>query len=443
MKRTLIITGIVVFITTIALVVFVNLTSENQSESYMAEVNQGYFEIVVSGTGELIAERSLEIRGPNIARRNFRSGMIEISDIVPEGTLVSKGDYIATLDKSTFANILKDEENELKEDQAEYEAKTIDTSVVLNALRDDIRNQSFAMQEARLAVEVSKYEPPAIMRKAELDFEKTVRLLNYKKRLYHLKKTQAYAETQNLKRKVARQQRVVDDYQNILREFTVTAPADGMVAYKRERSGAKRKSGSFINTWDPVVATLPDLSTLVSKLYVSEIEVRKVKRGQTVQVSIDAFPKNSYTGQVMSIANIGEVLPNSDSKVFEVLVKLNQDDHLLRPSMTSDNRIITKSFEDVIYVPLESVHTEADNVPFVYTKDGLKQVVIPGESNEKYIIIEKGLEQGTDIYLNQPENPDKFKMAGTELIPDIREREIARNLENSVQGLPEASGGSY
>lgn len=443
MKKTIILTGIVVFITTIALIVFVRLTSEDKVKNYTEEVKQGYFEIVVTGTGELIAERALEIRGPEIARRNFRSGMIEIDDIVPEGTLVKKGDYIASLDKADFSNILKDEEAELKEDIAEYEAKVMDTSVVLNALRDDIRNQALSMEEARIAVEVSKYEPPATMRRAELEYEKMVRLLDYKKRLYHMKKSQTYAEIKNLQRRVARQQRVVDDYQGILKEFTVTAPSDGMVAYKRERSGAKRKSGSFINPWDPVVATLPDLSTLVSKIYVSEIEVRKVKNGQPVQVTFDAFPKKSYSGQVISIANIGEMLPNSDSKVFEVHIRLEQEDQSLRPSMTTNNRVITKSFNDVIYVPLESLHTEADNVPFVYTKEGLKQVVIPGESNEKFIIIEKGLEKGTDIYLNPPDNSHKFRLAGTELIPDIRERELARNQENTVKVLPEATGGSY
>lgn len=444
MKKTIITTGIVVLVTSIALVIFVNLTSVSQDEKQIAEASQGYFEITVKGTGELVAEKSFDIRGPNISQnRDFRSGIIEIDDLVPEGTLVRKGDYIGSLDKADFANRLKDEETELKEDQDAFESKIIDTSVVLNALRDDIRNQISVMEESKIAVEVSKYEPPATQRRAELEYEKNVRFADYKQRLYYLKKAQAAAETKNLDRRVRRQQRIVDDYQNILAEFTVKAPADGMVTYKRERNGTKRKTGSFLNPWDPVVATLPDLSTLVSKLYVSEIEVRKVKRGHPVQVTIDAFPKNSYSGEVISIANIGEVLPNSDSKVFEVLVRLNQDDHLLRPSMTTDNRIITKSYDDVIFIPIESVHTEADNIPFVYTKGGLKQVVIPGESNEKYIIIEKGLEKGTPVYLSQPENANKFKMAGNELISDLRERELARNLENSVKELPESSGGSY
>jgi len=49
---------------------------------------------------------------------------------------------------------------------------------------------------------------------------------------------------------------------------------------------------------DRVVATLPDLSSMLSKVYVSEIEVSKVKPGQTAKITIDAFPGKSYAGTV-------------------------------------------------------------------------------------------------------------------------------------------------
>jgi hypothetical protein len=60
------------------------------------------------------------------------------------------------------------------------------------------------------------------------------------------------------------------------------------------------------------------------------------------------FPDKSFTGQVISVANIGEQLPNTDAKVFEVVVKLDNTDPILRPSMTTGNQIITKAFTDVV-----------------------------------------------------------------------------------------------
>ena len=58
--------------------------------------------------------------------------------------------------------------------------------------------------------------------------------------------------------------------------------------------------------------------------------------------------------------------------------------------MTTGNKIVTKTINDVIYVPLESVQTSADSIPFVYLKNGDRQVVVLGESNENHVIVEQG-----------------------------------------------------
>ncbi len=436
MKRTIIITGVVVFLTSIALMVFVRLNWGHRGQAYdLAEVKRGSFEIVVKNTGELIAENSLDIRGPDVVHnRNFRAGIIKILDIVPEGTIVKKGDYIAMLDKTNFENTMKDEINKFNTIEAEYEMKILDTAVTLSTLRDDIKNQTFAMEEAQIVVDQSIYDPPAVQRQAELDLDKSQRLLHWKERLYSLRIAQSVMETRNLKRSYVTQRQKVTDLQNILEKFTIMAPADGMVTYKKDRLGVKRKAGSFINPFDPVVATLPDLASLISKLYVSEIDVNKVKPGQPVRITVDAFPEKSYTGQVISIANIGEEIINSDSKLFEVLVNINGADPMLRPSMTTSNMLIIKSYDDVVYIPIESVQAGEDNIPYVYTKEGFRQIVIPGEANDKNIIIEKGLAEGTSVFLNPPEKARKFKLAGNELIPVIRKREIASDLELAQKG---------
>jgi hypothetical protein len=168
---------------------------------------------------------------------------------------------------------------------------------------------------------------------------------------------------------------------------------------------------------------------MISKTYVNEIDVSKVKAGQKVDIIVDAFPDKSYTGSVISVANIGEQLPNADAKVFEVLIKVDGSDPILRPAMTTGNKIITKTINDVIYVPLECVQTGQDSIPFVYTKSGKKQIVLLGESNENDVVVEKGLEPGTLLYLSTPEKPEKFALAGEELIPLIKERERLKQEE--------------
>jgi HlyD family secretion protein len=210
-----------------------------------------------------------------------------------------------------------------------------------------------------------------------------------------------------------------------LESFDVTAPAPGMVIYKREWDGSKRTVGSEISSWDLTVATLPDLSTMISRTYVNEIDISKIKEGQPVIIGVDAFPDKKYTGQVFEVANIGEQLPNTDAKVFEVRIELFERDTILRPSMTTSNRIITKVFEDVLYLPLESVRAN-DSVTYVYTSNKERQIVVLGESNENFIIIEQGLEEGDVVYLSSPEDPEAFPYTGLKYIDVIKQREAEK-----------------
>jgi hypothetical protein len=457
MKRIFIITGIVVAIA--ALIVFNKLTSKSDIVNTYAEVKKGIFEITVTNSGELIAEKSLDIKGPEIGRgsdqdrnqgsnqgRNQGSNQgsnqgriqqgpqvrggdmhameLKIQDIVPEGTIVNEGDYIAQLDRTSYNNTLKDELENLTTLQTNLEMKILDTAVVLTNLRDDIKNQKYAVEEAAITLAQAKYEPPAVIRKAETNLDKSQRTLEQKKMSYALRVAQTLAEIDYQKLILARGTRLVNDLQEFLAKFTITAPSSGMVIYKKERNGTKRKVGSNVNPFDRVIATLPDLSSMISKTYVNEIEVSKVKTGQKVNINIDAFPEKTFTGNVISIANVGEQLPNSDAKMFEVQIKVDGSDPALRPSMTTGNKIIIKTFNDAVFIPTECVQTGPDSIPFVYGKNRTKQIVMLGESNEKNVIVEQGLEPGATIYLVSPEQPEKFRLVGENLIPIIKNGQI-------------------
>lgn len=436
-KRIFIIAGIIVAFA--ALIVFNRLTSKKNVFNVYAEVKKGLFEITVSNSGELLAEKSIDIRGPVIGQAttqgdnhggggsrggggiqvmsmDMRAMDLKILDIVPEGTIVKEGDYIAQLDKSGYTNTLKTELDNLNTLQTNLRMKILDTAVVLTNLRDDIKNQGYVVEEAAIVLDQSKFEPPATIRKAEMNLNKAQRALEQKKKNYTLKIAQSLSEINNQIRILNRRTQYVADLQDFLTKFTVTAPAAGMVIYKKDRGGAKRKEGSSVNPFDMVIATLPDLSSMISKIYVNEIEISKVKTGQKVNIVVDAFPKQPFTGTVYSIANVGEQLPNSDAKMFEVQIKVDGSDPSLRPSMTTGNKIIIESISDAVYVPIECVNTGTDSIPFVYERNKTKQIVRLGEANDKYVIIEEGLKPGTTIYLTPPQNPENFKLVGKEIL---------------------------
>jgi multidrug efflux pump subunit AcrA (membrane-fusion protein) len=434
MKRTIITTVIVVAAITLAMVIINKVASRNKNENIYAEAKKGIFEIAVANAGELFAEKSIDIKGPEIlSSQNNRGGGrggsgsqgrmhamdFEIQDIVTEGTMVKKGDYIAQLDRTEYDNTLKDAIESLTKLKSNLEMRILDTAVTLTDLRDDIKNQKFAVEEARIILAESKYEPPATIRRADIELNKNIRQLEQLQKNYKLRKAQALSDISQSRQAFQDGTELVNALQDFLAQFTIRAPSDGIVIYKEDWNGTKRKAGSSVNAFDRTVATLPDLTSMISQTYVSEIEVNKVKAGQKVVISVDALPSKSYTGTVTSVANIGEVLPNSDAKMFEVLIKIDGTDMELRPAMTTWNKIIINTIPQAIYVPTECIHTGADSITYVYTKKGNKQVVVLGEMNDKNIIIKEGLKPGDVVYTVQPEESWKFKLTGENLISKI------------------------
>jgi multidrug efflux pump subunit AcrA (membrane-fusion protein) len=427
MKRTLIITIIVVASTLVAMFVINKLTTKTDDDHLFTEAEKGNFEISISASGEILAENSLDIKAPEISMgRDFHASDLKIQDIVPEGTEVKEGDYIATLDKTQFDNTLKDERERLSTFRNNLEMKKLDTAVILTTLRNNIRNQKHTLEEAEITLRNSRFEPPTTIRQAEIDLERQKRLLEQRERGYQLKVAQAKRDIATQTMWYNRISRRVASLEEVLAGFTIKAPSPGMVVYKRDRRGNKIKAGSSINPMERTVATLPDLSSLLSKIFISEIEITKVTLGLNVEIRVDAFPNKQFSGKIYTVANIGEKLENTDTKVFEVMVKLEGSDPELRPSMTTSNKVVIKTFSDVIYIPTECVHAGIDGIPFVYTKDKTKQIVITGESNDKNIVIERGLKPKQVVYLIQPENAEDFKVEGEELKTLFTDRATAR-----------------
>ncbi len=422
-KKTIIITGILAAVTSIALFIFNKVLTKEDLSGLFAEARSGRFEITVLTTGELEAEKSIDIKGPEIAQsRNVRSTNLKITDLVPEGTEVKEGDFVASLDRTEFENTLKDLEENLAKQYANLEMVLIDTSLTMNNMRDQITNQIHVVNEAEIKVRNSQYETPTTQRQAEISYDKAKRDLDQLRRSYTLSEAQTEIKVRNQRIRIERLEERAREYENLIRAFTITAPSPGMITYKKDRMGRKRKVGSTIDSHDRIVATLPDLSSMLSKVYVSEIEVSRVKPGQSVNITIDAFPDKSFNGRVITVSNIGEVLANSDSKVFEVIIMLDGSDFSLRPSMTTTNKIIINTLDNVTYIPKECVHTGADGIPVVYTKNGVKQVVVLGEMNDKDVVIERGIDPGTVMYIETPEKADNFRISGEELIDIIQER---------------------
>lgn len=436
-KKTLLI-GSSAAVLIILIFVFTGRSSENES-SILVTAEEGEFVVDIKTSGALEAKNSVKITGPT-GLRNYRIWNVTIQDIIEEGTYVKKGQYVARLDPSELTGKIKDSQLEVDQEQSQYTQTKLDTALTMREARDNLINLEYAVREKQLTYDQSQFEPPATIQKAEIEVEKAKRSLQQAKENYEIKKQQNVAKMQEVTANLRKETNELSGLQALASEFMILAPEDGMLIYKKSWDGKSVKEGSQIGAWDPVVATLPDLSKMLSKTYVNEVDIRKVKPGQQVQIGFDAFPDKNLTGEVIKVANVGEQRPNSDAKVFSVEIEVFGSDELLKPGMTTGNRIITKTVENGLFVPLECLHSQNDSITYVFKKSGIntiKQEVKIGDANADNVLILAGLEKGEKLFLST--------VAGMEddNVELLAEMDGLRNKKEEPEPTPEPSGKKF
>ncbi len=409
MKKKIIISLIILILS--AVTAYFMFSKKTELSEITIKPKFGNFISNVSATGELQAKNSIDIRGADNSR-SIGIWQMKITNMVDEGKIVKTGDFVAELDKSEILNKLKDAQLQSQKIESQLVQARLDSSLTLSQARDDLENQKFMLEEKKLLIEQSKYEAPAIIRQAEIDYEKIQRNYAQSKKAYDTKVKQAIAKLTEIYTDYQKQQQQMERLNETLSQFTILAPADGMVIYAREWDGRRIVVGSTISAWEPIVATLPDLTTMESITYINEVDIQKVKVGQYVKIGLDANPDKKLSGKVTRVANIGEQKRGTDTKVFEVVIEVSDKDTTLLPAMTTSNEILISSIPNSLYIPLECIHSEIiknEKKYYIYKnkKDKpVKSYIKIGDMNESEAIVLEGLSKKDDIYLSIPE---KFK----------------------------------
>src|SRR5688572_12088107 len=128
-KKYLIIAGGLV-VGAVVLFLFVKGTSKTEATDILTNVQRGTFRVEIETTGELEAKNSVKILGPSTLR-DFRIWNVTIQSIVDEGTVVKKGDWVATLDKSEFQGRYNEKQIELEKAQSRYVQVQLDTTLIM------------------------------------------------------------------------------------------------------------------------------------------------------------------------------------------------------------------------------------------------------------------------------------------------------------------------
>ena len=138
---------------------------------------------------------------------------------------------------------------------------------------------------------------------------------------------------------------------------TMIAPISGKITKLSVEEGEIITSGRSAFSQGPAILTIADLSKMVVKTYINEVEIAKVKIGQKVEILVDAYPQQTFQGIVSEIAPSADVQQRTSNGIvtFEVMVEVIGSPPQLMPGMSADIDIIITEKSDVLQLPIESV----------------------------------------------------------------------------------------
>ncbi|WP_231571097.1 efflux RND transporter periplasmic adaptor subunit [Gordoniibacillus kamchatkensis] len=176
----------------------------------------------------------------------------------------------------------------------------------------------------------------------------------------------------------------------------ITAPVAGTMTSLAVGSGDRVTDGK-------VVAHITNYHDVQTVVQVDELDILKVKPGQTADIKVNAIPDHTYTGKVTAVANEGKVTNGVSN--FDVTVHIDAPDSL-KVGMTTEADILTDSKDNVLYVPIEAVHSRGGQ-KFVLiphnaadgTQTAEQRTVQTGIHNENDVEITQGLQEGDNVEL--------------------------------------------
>jgi RND family efflux transporter MFP subunit len=239
----------------------------------------------------------------------------------------------------------------------------------------------------------------------------------------------AVAETRRAEVKVS-QSRVVEaeaslrqiqdslaEIESRLRDAVIRAPCSGVIIARNVRQGELITAVSYYGAGAPIV-TIGDLSTMLVKVNLNEVDVDRVHLGQLVKITADALPERSYEGRVSRISPASATgQPQSEIVRFPIEVTVIGQHEELKTGMTANVEISCERASNALWVPNDALFEKSGKwyVCVVKSKGKGKPVtedraVTKGLANDSRTEIRSGLKEGEEIQLGKAALPERKKI---------------------------------
>ncbi|HEY3571547.1 MAG TPA: efflux RND transporter periplasmic adaptor subunit [Thermoanaerobaculia bacterium] len=149
----------------------------------------------------------------------------------------------------------------------------------------------------------------------------------------------------------------------------VAAPMSGVVIKKGVELGETVTSGVSSFNEGTVMFTVADLKSLIIRVNLNEVDIAKVRVGQPVRITLDAYPQKVFNGKVRFVAPAAKVVDKI--KVFEVEVALDKLDDAFRTGMSANVEILGEKRANALSIPMEALQRREGQTVVYRLKNGL------------------------------------------------------------------------
>jgi HlyD family secretion protein len=325
----------------------------------------------------------------------------KVSFMAPEGAEVKTGDAVLRFDDSELTRKLQLKQNESASVSKQIEKKLSDAQMARRDEELKIAEAEAKLRKAELKVNVPGDLVGSLeLAKAKVEAALAKKEVAYQRARADLAQRADAAELGALGELHRRAEERVAEIEKYIARVSVSSARDGIVIYSVNRDGAKKKVGD--NAWraEKVLET-DDVSVMMARGEVDEVDSSRVAVGQPVKVRLDAHPDAEYGGHVASITTIVQrQSPKNPLKVMRLEIAFDRTiAHTMLPGMRFRGTVETGRVKDAMLVPADAVFvTEAG--PFVWRKTATgvePRRIEVGQRNKDLVQVRSGLEVGDRV----------------------------------------------
>jgi HlyD family secretion protein len=377
------------------------LFSSDDTDIPTYTVSRGDFNIYVVESGSVRAKNSFTLTAPRI----FSGGSLQIVSLAPEGAIAEVDQVLVRFDPTTAMKRIQDKQTELQAALADLEKLRAQQSADESQAETEYETANLNFQLAKLQRDKMQFEPEARRREAEIEFERARMSFEQARLNLENKRIIRKSELGNLQLRIQQIRSDISVSEKEMEQLTIRAPISGLIVYSTNWSTG-RKIAQGDQPWPGMtLISLPDLSAMQTEVSVNEMDIAKIQRDQRVLVIPDAFPDKTFNGTITSVSQIGrEKGQGSNVKVFDIVVDLDETDDVLKPGITTTNKIIVDTVAAVLSIPIISVF-EDEGKTWAYVRNGSsfeKRAVELGQRNDNFVVVTKGIAEGERVALRNP-----------------------------------------